>query len=424
MAGGPRKGVGMIPRDRRILFLATHFPVLSETFVWREAVSLGRLGHVDFMALTPLPGDTDAFPAPVRQLMRLVAYRRTSGAEIAGVALEVLRQPRAMLTAVHAWRAVYPWRRCLGRIYGLARLRHQTRRRAVDVIHAHWRGAGDIAHMHGRLFGTSFTLFLHAHDIYDEGLKEPDYRPLFTTKIEAAQAVFTCTERNRQVLSGLFPSARIELCYHGVPTTLIEAAQGHSRRPMCPLRLLSVGRLVEYKGFDDLVAVAARLRAQGVPFVWDVIGTGSLAKPLAKQVAEQGLEGAVVLRGPQPNDEVLAAMRDAQVFVFLGKQSSGQYGLPNVLLEAAASGLCIISRPLDTLAELIEPNESGLVAESVDDFAAAITTLLHAPERAVELGRAAQARVTRRHSHETHVERLHAELMTIAEGRAPARAAA
>ena len=414
----------MPPRDERILFLTTHFPSLSETFVWREALSLARLGQVDFIALARRPGDVDAFPAAVQQLMQRVAYRRANLAEIGTTILEALRCPRAMLAAARAWHAVYPWRRNVSRLYGLARLRRRMRHRAADVIHAHWRGAGDIAHMHAKLFGTPFTLFLHAHDIYDEGLAGTAYRPLFATKVEAAQAVFTCTEHNRRVLTEMFPTARIELCYHGVPTATIDAAAQHRRRPTRSLQLLSVGRLIAYKGFNDLVPVAAALRDRGVPFVWDVIGDGSLAKPMAAQIAAAGLGEAVVLRGALPNDAVLAAMRDADLFVFLGQQERGQYGLPNVLLEAAASGLCIISRPLDTLTELIEPEESGLVADSIDDLAATIAALLHSPERAVVLGRAAQAWVRTRHGHEAHVERLHAALMTIAQARPARRLAA
>ena len=111
------------------------------------------------------------------------------------------------------------------------------------------------------------------------------------------------------------------------------------RDPACP-DLLSVGRAVEKKGYDDLLAALALLPPE---LAWRLvhIGGGALAKKLRRLARRLGLDGRIEWRGAQPQPAVLAAYREADLFVLAAKigRDADRDGLPNVLMEAQSQRL-------------------------------------------------------------------------------------
>jgi glycosyltransferase involved in cell wall biosynthesis len=112
-----------------------------------------------------------------------------------------------------------------------------------------------------------------------------------------------------------------------------------------------------------------------------------------------GITRHIEWRGAQPQETVLEALRDADIFVLPSRIASDgdRDGLPNVLMEAASQNLAIVSTSLPGIAELIVPEQTGLLVKPKDAtaLAAALDRLIRDPALRGRLGYAAAWRVKR-----------------------------
>ncbi len=138
-------------------------------------------------------------------------------------------------------------------------------------------------------------------------------------------------------------------------------------------RIVSVGRLVEKKGFPDLLRACALLRERGVKFGCDIVGGGPLDSALRAMVSELGLGNCVVMHGPQSQSEVRALLAQARVFA-LACQREGDGGsdnLPTVIMEAMAAGLPVVSTKITGIPEMVKDGETGTMVAENDPHAIA-----------------------------------------------------
>ncbi|MCE2965293.1 MAG: glycosyltransferase family 4 protein [Alphaproteobacteria bacterium] len=395
----------------RVLMAVGSFPATSETFIVQEAASLVRRG-VKLWSVTSRPETKKPLSETEKNLSAQTDYAAQTMGEF--LSLKPWRHLTLLMRAFRILKPIYPVPTVLRRLYAFLRLKHAVEQGNIDSVHAHWRGASDCAYVLNVLCGVPYTFFVHAHDLYDEGLgKDAAYRALFAKKIAAAGCVFTCTAFNKDTLNTHFPNANIRLIYHGVAAeTLRIGEERQYKNNNSSLSLLSVGRLVAYKGFQDVVPIALKLRAAGVDFCWTLVGSGSLEETIRADIAANGLEKHVVLKGALPHSGVLNAMKESDVFVFLGKPESGQYGLPNVLIEAAATGLALVTTPQPTLAELCTPGESCLAA-ALEKMADTLITLAQDRSLQENLGKAAHLRAKNTHQHDHHCDALWQECEAV-----------
>jgi colanic acid/amylovoran biosynthesis glycosyltransferase len=164
-----------------------------------------------------------------------------------------------------------------------------------------------------------------------------------------------------------------------------------------PLRLVSVGRLVEKKGHATTLRALARRRAELTPFRLDVIGGGPLEQDLATLARGLGLEGVVTLHGALEGAAVRRLLDEAHVFVLASHTaSSGDgEGAPVALAEALACGLPVVSTLHGGIPEVVLDGHSGLLAREADVDALGLALVRMADEHArwPELGAAGRAHV-------------------------------
>ena len=143
-----------------------------------------------------------------------------------------------------------------------------------------------------------------------------------------------------------------------------------------PLRLLFVGRLDDQqKGIFRLPAILAECHKRRLPVHLTVIGEGPDGEQLRQVFDALGVSDCVTLRGSQPHDAVLTAMRTQHVFLL----PSNYEGLPLVLLEAQAHGCVPIAARLPGVTEdAVQDGVSGLLvkADDVAGFVNAIESML------------------------------------------------
>jgi glycosyltransferase involved in cell wall biosynthesis len=175
------------------------------------------------------------------------------------------------------------------------------------------------------------------------------------------------------------------------------------------VRLLSVGRAVEKKGYDVLLDALARL-PKDLHWRLTHIGGGELRPKLKAKAAALGLEGRIDWLGSRTQEEVLAASRTADLFVLASRiaDDGDRDGLPNVLMEAQSQGLPCLSTDVSGVPELIRDGETGCLVPPGDPaaLATALASLIGDPARRHALGSAGAARVRAAFDHDAAIDRL------------------
>jgi glycosyltransferase involved in cell wall biosynthesis len=387
----------------RVAFVLKGYPRLSETFIAQEIEALEQLG-LDIQIVS-LRHPTDRASHPVHGQIRapvlyLPEYLRDEPPRVFAAWRQARRLP-GYVAARRAWLADLPRDPTPNRVrrFGQAMVLAVELPTDIGHLHAHFlHTPASVARYTAMMLGLPWSVSAHAKDIWTIPAWEK------REKLGSAQWAVTCTEAGRCHLAELTPSpGKVALSYHGLDldrfaSPRLRAAGGDGSDPAHPVTVLSVGRAVEKKGYDDLVAALALLPAD---LAWRFvhIGGGALAKRLRRQAARLGLEPRIEWRGMRPQPDVLAAYREADLFVLAAKigRDSDRDGLPNVLMEAQSQRLACVATQLPGIAELVENGRSGLLVPPNDPrvLATALEALIRDPARRTRLGAAGEARVRR-----------------------------
>ncbi|MHC1742817.1 MAG: glycosyltransferase [Syntrophobacteraceae bacterium] len=278
----------------------------------------------------------------------------------------------------------------------------------VRHLHAHFcHTPASVAFFASELTSIPFSFTAHAKDIYTS---EPDQ---LLRKIQRARFVVTCTRYNARYLMdvarGHGCTTPIHTIYHGIDLDLFSFGTRPPAAP--PHRILSVGRLVGKKGWDDLLGALKILEQEGLDFVFTHIGSGEEEDAVRSLVAQLQLGSRVRMLGTLPHSVVIDHYREAHCLALACKVASNgdRDGIPNVLVEAMAVGLPVISTRVSAIPELVEDGETGVLVDSErpDLLAKAIRKTLLQPEGQERLLTAARARVEHSFDNRVCVQRLH-----------------
>ncbi len=411
-----------------VAYLLKGFPRISETFIASEVFRLEQLGvplrlfvlkppdeptrHpvVDRITAVPdyLPPTTSltGTTAP-RWLARnlrpflpgLVAVARWRPAGLARAA------GRAAAQAVRARRRRFGLPRTIYLkefLYAVALADRLRRTPSVRHLHAHFaHGCTTVAWLTATITGLPFSFTGHAKDIYATELNPAG---LLGRKLRAASFVVTCTQANARHLATVESGAAVHVVHHGLSVDFadqvtVEAADRATGT--APLRLLGVGRLVPKKGFDTFVRACAVLRATGVAFRAEIAGEPGEHGPVVRAlVAELGLTQHVRLLGTRTPAELAGLYRLADVFSLACRvtDNGDRDGIPNVLVEAMACAVPVVSTDVSGIPELVRNGENGLLVHPDDPeaLAGAWLRLADDPALARRLGTAGRETVVSR----------------------------
>lgn len=199
-----------------------------------------------------------------------------------------------------------------------------------------------------------FSFTGHATDIYAD-------TTMLEEKIKMANFIITCTAENIKYLKNSFSEAlkkNIFLNYHGINLDRFHYIE---KRPSMPLKILSVGRIEKSKGYIDLIEAIHLLKKGNIIFEAIIVGEGPLLSQLKDKIKEYGLENNVIITGAIPYDEVIDYYKEATIFI-LPARKKYHYGIPNVVIEAMASGLPVITTKLSAIEnELIVDRVNGIL---------------------------------------------------------------
>lgn len=270
---------------------------------------------------------------------------------------------------------------------------------SIRHLHAHFcHGATTIAMFASSISGIPFSFTAHAKDIYLSELNPGD---LLQIKMHRAKFAVTCTGANQEHLDAKNHSdTHVHRIYHGLDTDLFNPEPRKALALDEIPTILSVGRLVEKKGFDYLVRACGILRDRGIKFQCRIVGGSDKYGEIIKQlIIELKLENIVSLPGAVTQQELCAVYQQATLFALpcLVVDNGDRDGIPNVLVEAMAMELPVISTEISGIPELIIHQENGLLVPEKDvvAMADAIESLLNDAELRQRLGKTARQRVCR-----------------------------
>lgn len=403
-----------------IAYILKGFPRLSETFISNEIHLLETLG-LKLRLFSIKPGDNKQVHGVIEKI-RAPVHRLPIFTSLTGTALGPwLIQNLPAFTAAHLRlfrERPGPYLRTLAlALYWSVRFRKeplgglrkvfikeflQAGLIAMEIIdsgnirqlHAHFcHGATTVALFASTLTGIPFSFTAHAKDIYQQALNPGK---LLQTKIRRANFVTTCTASNLVYLRNLSDRNNIHLVYHGLD--IEQFKPGPNKANPETVQILAVGRFVEKKGFHFLVEACQRLKQRGHRFQCRILGEpGDSLEPLMAQVEKFGLREIVSLEGPVTHEALATLYRQAHIFALPCQvlDNGDRDGIPNVLMEAMASGLAVVSSKISGIPELIDDQINGwLVPEKdVNALAAALESLILSPELRHRLGENARAKI-------------------------------
>ncbi len=387
---------------RPIAFVLKGYPRLSESFIAQEIRALEALG-LD-LRIVSLRRPTDGALHPVHREIRapvlyLPEYLHAAPRRV----WRGWRFARNLPGYAAAWRI---WLRDLGRDptrnrirrFGQALVLARELPTEIGHLHAHFlHTPASVARYAATMRGLGWTVSAHAKDIWTIPAWEK------REKLAACRWLVTCTASGHAHLAALAPPDRVALAYHGLdfsrfPPHARETTSRDGSDAANPVRILSVGRAVAKKGFDDLLAALALL-PPALHWRFVHIGGGALRGALRQQAERLGLAARIEWRGARPQEAVLDAYREADIFVLASRIAADgdRDGLPNVLMEAQSQGLACLATAIPGIRELIVDGETGvLVAPAApESLAAALARLMREPPRRAALGAAGERRVRR-----------------------------
>lgn len=377
--------------ERRIAYIMSRFPGLSETFILREMCEIEQLGWTidlypliyqeeavihdeskDWMRRARRPSLFEVTAANMRLIFtRPLLYFST----LCRVLWENIASPKFLTRAV----VVFP------KAIWMAR---QMLFEKVGHVHSHYATHPALAAwIINQVSGIPYSITVHAHDIFVE-------KSMLRRKLFDAKFIVAISEYNRNFLENLFGNwvtKKTHIIHCGISPDLYKAKALIADDDRA-FELLSIGSLRPYKGFTFLLDACHLLKKSGANIRCKIIGGGELRDSLAAKIKSLDLGDIVELAGPKNQKEVadLLGRVDCYVQPSIITSTGKMEGIPVSLMEAMASELPVIATKLSGIPELVRAGETGWLVPPEDPqaLADAIVQVRKSPDEAARRGRA------------------------------------
>ena len=417
----------------KIAFILNAFPVLSETFILKEVIGLRERG-IDiqtfslFTPKNPVVQDDDLLRNSTFYLLPLIGIGFLFLNHLIFLASHPLRYFSTLAFSVRNRESSTSVLKTLRKIktdpqdksvrqdmfvhfFLAVPLARKIKKSGARLINAHFAdAAASFALITSRLLNVPYSITMHAYDIF-----VPQFN--MSQKLNNAVYIFTCTKFNKSYLLQHRPeldSDKIGVVYHGIDVDRFVADRRETSE--VPI-LLSVGRLVPKKGLMYLLQACLLLKKEHVKFHCKIIGNGPEREKLANFIKEHDLLDTVELLGSIPHQETIEHYKNAFAFVLpcIVEDDGNRDGIPNVIAEAMAMELPVVSTNVSGIPELVEDGKTGIVIpeKNPTELAKSLEYLLKNRNQAKEYGFAGRKRVQTIFESKMMLDLLYAEYFTI-----------
>jgi glycosyltransferase involved in cell wall biosynthesis len=367
--------------EKRTAYYLWSFPILSETFIQREVMELIRFG-VPVTVLAHEAQGEKYFEEDARRLMETTLYMKPVEEEKVPqyVRRFLLRRPLTVMNLfLHVLFCRYDARKSFGRDMEVFRravcLANKLEEIRAGRVHAPWASLDAfVAQLAAKLLNIPYTVQARAYDVHRNSSVVG-----FPAKLANAEFVITNSEFNREIIRARMhgrSNGKVRRIYNGIDLNRFQPANG--RKPGGSVRILSVAELVEAKGLEYLMAACRILRDRGHGITCEIVGSRvsynmNYYLKLQRLQRELKLEKEVSFLGAQRFDRVLEKYREADIFVLpsvIAADGSGDV-TPNVVIEAMAMKLPVVSTRSRGIPELVEDGVTGILVPPRDEEALA-----------------------------------------------------
>ena len=360
------------------------YPRLSETFIAQELYGLQEKG-VSF-DIWSLRHPTDGQEHPVHG--RINARRRYLPEYLRSEPLRVAKGLLSQSWKLSFWRAAAIWLKDLARARDLNRIRRFGQAAVfarelpaeTKILYAHFlHTPASVTRYAAMMRGIPWGFSAHAKDIWTT----TDWEK--REKIAHCSFGVTCTRYGADTLQALADTPeKVALVYHGLNLETLPKVTPRLDRPKDgPFHILSVGRLVEKKGYDFLLTALADLPDE-LDWRFTHVGGGELNDAMRAKADTLGLSDRIDWRGAQAREAVFSVMQEADLFVLPSRitASGDRDGLPNVLMEAASQMLPVLSTAVSAIPEFVDDGVSGVLVppEDAEALSKALVRIAASPD--------------------------------------------
>src|SRR3954469_20065080 len=356
----------------KLAYLYSRYPVLSQTFCDMEMLELERRGY-NLLIGSVHPPLTSLRHEHLSRFRSPVYYAPPTSilSQWEEKAKKMERWPKALIER-HEKEYGADFKPAL-RARNASYFADLFSQHGITHFHVHFANrAAHTALFLKEISGIPFSITAHGQDF----MKDLGSDDLLREMCAAAEFVAAETDYSRDLLRQRCPDSatKIHRAYNGLDLERFPAPCDEATRPrhgeqavVAPYnlpRILSVGRLVAFKGFDDLIDACAELARREINFICDIIGDGPLRETLEAKIEQLGLASRVNLLGSLSQDAVLQKLQAADIFA-LASTTDAQGAtdvFPTVILEAMASARPVVSTRLAGIPELVVDGETGLLA--------------------------------------------------------------
>ncbi len=356
----------MSPSDLpRVGYVLKMYPRFSETFILNEILAheVAGLDLEIFSLRAPADGRFHEALAEVRAPVTYLSHHGRRAVDLWGLIRAAADELPSLPVHLHDLLAAD-----VDDAAQALELALLVRRRGIGHLHAHFASvATTVARLTSSLTGIPYTFTAHAKDIFHDGVVPAELRRNLT----GAAATVTVSDFNLGHLRRTFGSAAsgTTRIYNGLDLDRFPYHDAGARPPV----VAAVGRLVEKKGFVDLIDACALLVSRGRSLRCQIVGAGPEEQRLRQRIEDLDLGGTVELLGPRPQGEVRKVIAGAAVLAApctVGADGNRD-GMPTVLLEAMALGTPCVATPVTGIPEAIHDEHTGLLVPEHDPTALA-----------------------------------------------------
>ena len=400
----------------KVAYILLRFPHFTETFIAEEIGAI-QSRNIDVRIISLLSPKSGPMQPLSQKLLKYTLYApRLLSWTICKAQLHFLiKSPRLYLGLLATLlRQPYPTqpvtlflKRVLIFLKAVS-VAHLLKGSQIQLLHAHFASLpGAAAWICARLLEVPFTVTMHAYDIFW-------INDLLRLVSREAARVIAISEFNRAQVAalGACPAESVSVIHCGVDLTKFQGLTGRQMEETAcgPVKILSVGSLVYFKGHRHLIGACDLLGGKGLDFICTIIGGGPDEAVLREQIQACGLEDKVKLLGARSIPEIIAAYPQHDLFVLACTVTNegNKDGIPVVLMEAGMAGLPIISTPVSGVPEVVRHEQTGWLVppDNPTALADAILALAADPSLRARLGQNARALVEAQFNIETSASQI------------------
>jgi colanic acid/amylovoran biosynthesis glycosyltransferase len=372
-------------------YVFERFPSFTQTFCAREVLAIESLGAdvLIFSIHDVTDEEVQHFPESLRKRVHVLPQEKQLVAAVTELKKANLL-PQSVVLTLREW-GDQPDKM---RVYEAAYIGHQMRLAGVQHAHTHFAGIGArTCWWIKQFYGLTYSFTGHANDLF----VDPKLPVTLEHLLRDAAVVVTVSDYTARWLREKSPpnARKVRRVYNGLDLDSITQATEGIHKVDPPL-IFSVGRLIEKKGFADLITACGKLRDAGERFQCQIAGEGPLLDELQEQIQTLQLEGHVQLLGAQSQEQIKVSLGQAKIFALpcVTEKEGGKDNLPTVLMEAMAARLPCVSTRLAGVPEMVVSEVTGLLCEErqPEQFALLLQRLLRDPALAKSYGEAGLAR--------------------------------